>query len=212
MSTLPLNLNGYTELPLGKLAFVVTSLEMLRKPDSPAVKVQSGVTLERWCNPDLNEYRNLFREIGEDWLWFGRLVIDDNALRRVLAEASRLLFAPCVDGKRVGMLEIDFSDPESPEISYFGLIPSAIGAGMGRWLMGQAIEMAWSKAETKRLWLHTCTGDSPQALGFYKTCGFVPYKLSLEVADDPRSSGHLPTEKGLRVPYLGPVPTTRKSR
>lgn len=208
MSSVPLNLNGYTELPVGKLAFVVTSLEMLRKPDEPGVKARSDVTLEPWLDPDLNEYRNLFREIGEDWLWFGRLVIDEEALQRLFAESSRFLFAPCVDGKRVGMLEIDYSYPESPEIAYFGLVPSAIGSGMGRWLMAQAIEMAWSKAETKRLWLHTCTGDSPQALGFYRACGFEPYKLSLEVADDPRSSGHLSTDKGAHVPYVGAVPTS----
>lgn len=202
MSTVPLNLNGYTELPAGKLAFVVTSLEMLRKPDGVGVKARSDVTLEPWFVPDLNEYRNLFREIGEDWLWFERLVIDDEVLQRLFAESSRFLFAPCVDGKRVGMLEIDYSDPESPEIDYFGLIPSVIGSGMGRWLMAQAIAMAWSKAETKRLWLHTCTGDSPQALGFYRACGFEPFKLSLEVVDDPRSSGHLPKDKGARVPYV----------
>ena len=57
--------------------------------------------------------------------------------------------------------------------------------------------------QTRRFWVHTCTGDSPQAIGFYTSCGFTPYKRAIEVADDPRLSGLLGRDKAPHVPVLG---------
>jgi GNAT superfamily N-acetyltransferase len=58
------------------------------------------------------------------------------------------------------------------EIGYFGLMPHAIGRGLGRWLLGEAIRDAWCGDPT-RLWLHTCTLDHPAALPNYLKAGFV---------------------------------------
>lgn len=71
MSTQALNLDGYTDIPEGKVAFVVTFLEMLQAPEQPLAPSRSDVTLQRWQTPDLDSYRKLFREVGEDWIWFG---------------------------------------------------------------------------------------------------------------------------------------------
>jgi hypothetical protein len=35
-----------------------------------------------WPAPASDKYRTLFRRVGEPWLWFSRLVIPDDALRR----------------------------------------------------------------------------------------------------------------------------------
>ena len=167
------------------------SWEMLQAPEQPLAPSRSDVTLQRWQTPDLDSYRKLFREVGEDWIWFGRLVHDDKTLEQLLAEPARENYLPIIDGKPVGTLELDFANPEEPELSYFGLVPGAIGGGLGRWLMAQALDIVWSRPETKRLWVHTCTGDSPQALIFYQACGFKPYQRAIEVAEDPRLQGLL---------------------
>ncbi|MDN3720352.1 GNAT family N-acetyltransferase [Roseibium salinum] len=120
----------------------------------------------------------------------------------MLAEQTRENFRAVRNGKPVGMLELDYADPAEPVVSYFGLTPEAIGGGVGRWLMAQAVAMAWGRPETKRLWLHTCTGDSPQALGFYQSCGFRPYKRAVEIADDPRLLGIYPRDKAPHVPVI----------
>ncbi|POF29842.1 GNAT family N-acetyltransferase [Roseibium marinum] len=198
-----LDMNGFWDVPDGKVAVVVTYLEMLKAPEAPLARPREDLTLERWPSPDIDAYRRLFRQIGEDWIWFGRLIQEDAALKNMLAEPARENFLPKRDGAPVGTLELDYANPEEPEISYFGLIPEAIGGGAGRWLMAQAVEMAWARPETRRLWLHTCTADSPQALGFYMSCGFRPYKRSVEIADDPRHMGLYSRDKAPHVPAIG---------
>ncbi|MEM5585461.1 GNAT family N-acetyltransferase [Roseibium sp. AS2] len=197
-----LDLNGYTDIPDGKIAFVVTFLEMREQPGEPLAPPRGDVTLERWSAPDVATYRKLFRDIGEDWLWFGRLAQDPAVLETLLAEPTRENFLPMKNGRPVGTLEIDYANPQEPEIAYFGLVPDAIGGGLGRWLMSQAAEMAWARPETRRLLLHTCTGDSPQAIRFYISCGFTPYKRSIEVADDPRLLGLLQRDRASHVPVI----------
>lgn len=202
MSERALDLNGFTEIPNGKVAFVVTYLEMLAAPDQPLAPSRQDVKLERWQDPELDAYRELFREVGEDWIWFGRLTYDDKTLSDLLNEPARENYLPIRDGKALGTLELDYANPAEPVVAYFGLVPDAIGGGLGRWLMSQAVEMAWSRPETRRLWLHTCTADSPQALKFYTSCGFKPYKRAIEVADDPRLLGFYPRDKAPHVPVI----------
>lgn len=201
MSSVSLDLDGYTEIPAGKIAFVVTYLEM-REKNALDVPLRSDVRLERWEAPELDEYRSLFRKIGADWLWSGRLTKSDEELSEILNAQTLEVFSLIEGDERVGLLELDYKDAANVEIAYFGLTPAAIGRGKGRWLMSRGIEMAWSRPETERLWLHTCTGDSPQALGFYQSCGYVPYKRAIEVADDVRLTGVLDPELGRHVPLI----------
>lgn len=202
MSGQVLKLNGYTDVPDGKIAFVVTYLEMRTAPAEPISPPRPELTLERWDNPEPDAYRTMFREVGGDWIWFSRLLQDDAALNSLFAEPARQNFRLVRNGKPSGILELDFADPEQPELAYFGLTPDAIGGGAGRWLMSQALQMVWSRPETKRFWLHTCTGDSPQALGFYLSCGFSGYKRAIEIADDPRLQGLYPKEAAPHLPLI----------
>jgi GNAT superfamily N-acetyltransferase len=202
MSGQKLDLDGYTDVPDGKVAFVVTFLEMLSAPSKPLAVERDDISLERWTAPKADAYKKLFRQVGEDWIWFGRLTMTDDALEQMLAEPTRENFLPMLNGKPVGMLELDYGNPAEPELAYFGLTPEAIGGGVGRWLMAQALDMVWARPETQRHWVHTCTGDSPQALKFYISCGFKPYKRAIEVADDPRLAGLYSTDKAQHVPVL----------
>ncbi|WP_420414117.1 GNAT family N-acetyltransferase [Roseibium sp.] len=203
MSGPVLDLNGYTDIPDTKVAVVVTHLEMTAAPENPLSAGREDVVLEQWENPETADYKALFRAVGEEWIWFGRLVKPDDELAALLSEPARKNFRPMRDGKVLGTLEVNFADPENVEIAYFGLVPDAIGGGVGRWLMSQAIEMAWARPETKRVWLHTCTADSPQAIRFYQSCGFKPFKRSIEVMDDPRLQGLYSKNTASHVPCLG---------
>jgi len=201
MSVVSLDLAGYTDLPPGKVAMIVTYLEMRAQPLVRRIE-RPDLALERITDPDPAAYRELFRRIGHDWLWFGRLGADDAELLKLLGEPARELYFCRSQGEAVGLLELNFADPENAELAYFGLVPEAIGSGAGRWLMNQALDKVWARPETKRMWLHTCTADSPQALGFYRSCGFTPYKRAIEVADDPRLSGLLPETAGPNIPVI----------
>jgi ribosomal protein S18 acetylase RimI-like enzyme len=61
------------------------------------------------------------------------------------------------------------------------------------------------QADTRRVWLHTCTNDHPAAPGFYRRMGFRAYKFAIEVMDDPRLTGACPETAGPRIPIIRPA-------
>ncbi|KZK77196.1 Acetyltransferase (GNAT) family protein [Pseudovibrio sp. Ad46] len=201
MAHIQLDLDGYTDLPEGKVATVVTHLEMLEKPALKPID-RPDLTLERAGKIDITEYRALFKRVGEPWLWFGRLVMNDAELEATLSRPTNEFYWAMKNGEPVGMLELDVAKEDEVTLSYFGLVPEAVGGGAGRWLMNHAISKAFSRPEVKRFWLHTCTGDSPQALQFYLRSGFKPFKRSIEVADDPRLNEILDRSCAPHIPFL----------
>jgi GNAT superfamily N-acetyltransferase len=195
--------NGYYELPKGKLANVVTCLEMLAKPASTSGALPEGLRLERFGKGDLAEFRALFRTIGEDLMWFSRLIMPDQELASILGDVDVESYALMRGSESLGLLELDFRDRPNCELSFFGLRKDAIGGGLGRTLMNAGIHKAWERPIT-RFWVHTCHYDHPNALGFYQRSGFTPYALMVEVHDDPRLQGKLPETASPHVALLRP--------
>ena len=189
-------------VPPGHLGSVVTSLEMRAQPPRrPPVK--SALRLDRWPAPvDRDRYRALFRQIGEEWLWLGRLVIDDARLAGIIDAPTTEIHIPSRrDGVPVGLLELDFSVPGEAELAYFGLVPGMTGNGHGGWLMAHAMRLCW-RAGINRVWVHTCDLDHPGALGFYQAQGFVPFARAVEILPDPRVMGIHPRSAAARIPIL----------
>lgn len=191
-------------VPEGHLAAVVTSLEMRERP-RPRPMAASPFRLAPWPAPDSDKYRALFTRVGAPWLWFSRLLLAEDALRAILDDPHVAVHA-VVDraGIELGMVELDFRQPGTCALAYFGLVPELTGKGHGNWLMGHALALAWRKDVT-RLWVNTCSLDHPAALGFYRRHGFVPYKRTVETFTDPRLLGALPTDAAPQIPLLGAV-------
>ena len=64
------------------------------------------------------------------------------------------------------------------DLAYFGLVPEAVGTGLGSWLLKTAILTAWARPGTQRLTVNTCTLDHPRALAQYQRMGFTPVGTS----------------------------------
>jgi len=187
------------EVPDGHIATVVTHLEMTEKP---AIDThESSLTITAWPRPNLEEYRALFRKVGEPWLWLSRLLMSDEKLAAIIRDPAVNIFIISGSEQDVGFIELDFRQEGQCEIAFLGLIPELNGAGHGRWLMHKTLERAW-REEVKRVWLHTCTLDSPRALGFYQSVGFVAFEREIETFPDPRLSGHLPKEAAPHIPLI----------
>lgn len=196
-----LNLDGYTDLPPGKIAAVVTYLEMPSPPTVSPVEAQEEWSLQT-LNRDRDRYRLLYRRIGEPWLWFSRVVMPDAELASILDNPNVEAYA-LNDGKAdIGLLELDFRSEGEAELAFLGLVPGVIGKGAGRFLMNEAIRLAFAKP-IRRFFVHTCSLDHPSALSFYMRSGFTPYRRAIEIADDPRLQGSLPRECAPQIPVIG---------
>lgn len=193
---------GYSRVPPGHIAAVVTFLEMRARPDlKSAPLLPPGFDLLPLTRPTPDRYRRLFRAVGEDWLWFSRIVMHDDALQSIIHDPRVHIFALRREERDIGILELDFREPDACELAFFGLTDSAIGNGLGAALMHEALMRAWSQP-IERLWLHTCTFDHPAALGFYRRRGFVPYAFEVEVQADPRLTGALSRHAARHIPLL----------
>lgn len=193
--------NGLTMLAPGKLAAMVTFLVHDLRPEGMGTPLPDGYSLDRLSGADLGRYREIFRRVGSEWLWFSRLRMTDEQLWEILA--SREVEALVLAGPQgeAGLLELDFRDKAAPELAFFGLVPEAVGAGLGRALMDEALRRARA-AGAKALHVHTCTLDHPKALSFYCRAGFRPVKRAVEVFDDPRLDGTLPRDVADWMPIL----------
>ena len=200
MHETPLRL-GYHPLPPGHLANVVTCLEMTEKPILRPVPAMAGLSLERLGTQDVQRFRDLFRAVGRDIMWFSRLIMEEAQLASIIGDPAVHAHALVREGRDIGILELDFREAGQCELSFFGVVPDAVGSGAGRFLMNAALEKAWGEPIT-RLWVHTCSFDHPNALGFYQRSGFRPYQVMVEVHRDPRLTGHLPKDASPQVPLI----------
>jgi GNAT superfamily N-acetyltransferase len=191
---------GYTDLPAGAIAAVVTYLEMREAPTRPAPEARPDWSLVPLAG-EVPRYRALFRRVGEPWLWFTRLIMTDEALRAVIEHSDVQALALRAGGADIGILELDFRHRDACELAFFGLVPEAVGSGWGRLLMNEALRRAW-REPISRLWVHTCSLDHPRALSFYIRSGFRPYKRAVEIADDPRLKGYLPRTAAPHLPII----------
>jgi GNAT superfamily N-acetyltransferase len=209
MATISLDLDGYTDLPPGKIANVVTYLEQTAPPILSHSE-RPDLTVRFMPRPDPQWYRALYRRIGERWLWFSRAVMRDEFLRAMLSRPTTEVHALERNGEAIGLAEFDLTKQGEVEIAMFGVVPEATGTDAARHLMTVALERAW-RPGIRRVWLHTCSFDHPAAVPFYLNCGFRPWKYAIEVSDDPRLTGHLPRTAGPHVPLIEPTTATSSS-
>ncbi|MEI9904361.1 MAG: GNAT family N-acetyltransferase [Asticcacaulis sp.] len=205
MDYAPLDIaDGEYLLPAGKIAMIVTHLQQFALPDRIPMAVPEGVELVAWQDIDIDAYLALFRDIGRPWLWFGRLLKTPDEVAAIFARPRYAVYRAMRGNQPVGLLELDYQSDGDVEIAYFGLVPGETGKGLGRWLMDSAQRIAWGAADTRRLWVHTCTADDPAAPAFYQKMGFRAFARGLEISDDPRALGLYPAEAGpANLPVIG---------
>jgi GNAT superfamily N-acetyltransferase len=184
-------------VPPGHIAEIVTYLEMTVNPSPPP----STGDIRRVDLPGPGWYLDLYRRIGEPWLWSSRLRMDPAELLNHIHHPDVSIFALRHSGSDEGLLELDRRVPSEVEIKFFGLTPSITGRGAGRDLMNFALAEAW-RPGPRRVWLHTCTHDHPRALEFYLRSGFTAFRREVEVSEDPRVAGIYPPGTAPHIPLI----------
>jgi GNAT superfamily N-acetyltransferase len=177
--------------PTPQLDIVVTSLEMKAPPRLPRFATPAKVALLRLEKPSVPFYRFLYDTVGEKWFWYERRAMSDAALAAAINAPGIEITVLYRGGEPAGFVELDWRDPANVNLGYFGLVPAAIGQGLGAWLLGETVAEVWRRGPG-RFWVHTCTLDHPKALAFYQRMGFVPYHQEARRIDDPRALGLIP--------------------
>ncbi|MEM1078452.1 MAG: GNAT family N-acetyltransferase [Pseudomonadota bacterium] len=200
--------DGFTDIPAGKVAAIVTHLEMTARPaldpELEPARALGNLTLCHVSAPDLAAYRDLFYRVGGlGWLWCSRLKMGDTELSGILHDPAVQVHELRQEARTVGLLELDFREEGACELAFLGLEAGMTGRGLGTALIARGIDMAWSQPIT-RMHVHTCTFDHPGALALYRRSGFRPIRQQVEVFDDPRLTGLLPHEAAPHIPIIAP--------
>src|ERR1700712_3402746 len=190
----------YSDVPAGKVAAGGHASEMTERP-ALRPDPEGAWTLRKVPSPDLDWFRDFYRRVGEEWLWFSRLQMADAELAAIVRSPMVDVHALVHEGRDEGLLELDFREAGQCELAFFGVTAKLIGGGAGRWLMNRALEQAWSR-QVSRVWVHTCTLDHPSALAFYQRSGFRAFRQQIEIADDPRLEGTAPRSAAKHVPIV----------
>jgi GNAT superfamily N-acetyltransferase len=155
-----------------------THLEMLSSTALiPSLRAPEEVRLVRAgiASPELGRY--LYTAVGGDWYWHDRLGWTWARWMEWLGRRQLELWMAEKCGTPAGYFELEAQAGGEVEIASFGLLPSFAGQGIGGYLLTQAVLRAWTmRPDTCRVWVHTCSLDSPRALPNYLARGFRIFK------------------------------------
>ncbi len=148
---------------------VVTTYLELTDPAGirPARPVDAPIA--RVDPPDGAVCREFYGAVGGEYSWIDHL---DKDAAWWLAHAEQV--ETWVIGERAGYYELH-PDGADVQIAYFGLRPAFHGQGLGGALLEHALRRGFQLGT--RVWVHTCTLDSPHALANYRARGLVPYRV-----------------------------------
>ena len=77
--------DGYHDVPKGRVATVVTLLEMREQMPERPVGLPDEAEFLKIEKPSASWYKVLFRKVGAaDWLWFSRLNLADIELEEIV--------------------------------------------------------------------------------------------------------------------------------
>ncbi|MEM1344926.1 MAG: GNAT family N-acetyltransferase [Pseudomonadota bacterium] len=159
-------------------SYTVTWLEMATPPARlPPRPADQDLALIEAADPPVAYFLYLYTTVGRDWYW-------DDWHNRPEAEVAAFVGDPqvtlttlLVEGWPGGFFMLDTRQAGVCDLAYFGLVPQAIGRGLGAWLLGEAVAAAWARPGVSRLSVNTCTLDHPRALGNYRRLGFEPVRV-----------------------------------
>lgn len=146
------------------------------------------ISITRAKRPLPELYRQCYRTVGEAFHWRDRWDWTDAEINKHLADPTIQLFvatraATKKQANLAGWYELRcVAEDDSVEIAYFGIVAAEFGRGFGKHLLSSAVRDAWALGP-KRVWLHTCTLDHPNALPNYLARGFTPYRTEAYEVD-----------------------------
>lgn len=163
-------------------------------PVSRQLPEHTRIELVKDMSPEFSRF--LYQGVGSTLHWTDRLTLSRSqweSLMRATGTETHVLY---VGGAPGGYVELvarhtnpgpnDLPSTEV-EIQYFGLFPACFGQRLGGLLLTEGLKRAWDIdtrhvgfAPVSRVWVSTCSLDSPQALATYQKHGLRIFHTETE--------------------------------
>lgn len=174
--------------------YTVTFLEMTAPPAGPRPSIPSRPALALLVarRPPVRWFLHLYDSVGADYRWTDRHRDPPEVLAAFVSHPAVEITTLMVDGYSGGFFMLDRRAPGICDLAYFGLAPEAVGLGLGRWFLSEAVHAAWAGAgsgssagsergggaggRVGKVTVNTCTFDHPAALQLYQKLGFRPVR------------------------------------
>ena len=178
--------------PVTRVAVTVTFLRMDRVPAEAAPVLPPACQVVRAASCSVGFYRYLYDTVGADYVWWLRRTVPDDELAALLASPLVSIHVLYRDGEPAGFFELDARTWPDINLSYFGLMPHAVGTGMGYPFLRQSVDLVWRQG-ARGMTVNTCTADHKRALPTYLRAGFRTVRQVREL-------WHVPLRLGMRIP------------
>ena len=149
----------------------VTHLRTTARPPAPG-PAPEGAALVRSEHPPAWWFLALYDAVGSAYRWTDMHALSTAEVEGFVQHPRAELWTLTGGGWPRGFFLLDGRGPPTTDLAYFGLVPEAVGRGLGRWLLRAALARAWTLEGTERVTVNTCTLDHPRALPTYLAAGF----------------------------------------
>ncbi|MFG2309795.1 GNAT family N-acetyltransferase [Streptomyces sp. NPDC048566] len=185
---------------MSNVSVTTWSLEQTAPTDLlPAPAPDGDVRIVRAEVPSPEFSRFLYASVGGDIRWTDRLSWTYAQWQEVLDKPGVETWVAYDRGTPAGYVELGAQDDGVVEVVYFGLLPAFRGRRIGGHLLSYGAARAWDlagrwpgRAETKRVWLHTCSKDGEHAMDNYLRRGFKLFETRVEEEREVATPGPWP--------------------
>lgn len=158
--------------------YVVTYLEMDARPTAPIPPMPVGPSLAliKAEAPPADYFLYLYGQVGAAYEWTDWFRKERSEVEAFVSDPRTELFTLMLDGWPGGFFMLDTRKAGVCDLAYFGLVPQAVGRGLGYWLLATAVHTGWDRPGVTKMTVNTNTLDHPRAIGLYQRVGFVPVR------------------------------------
>ena len=143
----------------------------LIKKDKP----EDNYSVEK-TKPDFQLNKFFYKQIGKKYRWTDRLIWTDLQWSNYVSNKNLDTYVIKNGEDLVGYFElIHHPEQNETELAYLGLFEDYFGKGVGGYALTTAILKSFEK-KIKRMWVHTCTLDHPNAIKNYLARGMKIFK------------------------------------
>jgi len=178
--------------PVIRIGVTVTFLRMSAPPAEPGPALPPDATVLHLARPSVSFYRYLYDTVGGPYVWWLRRAIPPADLASILRHSAVGIHVLYQGGEPAGFFELDARPAPDINLGYFGLMPHAVGHGLGHAFLRAAVDEAW-RHRPRLLTVNTCTADHPRALPLYRRVGFRPVRQVPELWE-------VPVRLGMTIP------------